>query len=690
MPQPLQRVVVLGAGTMGARLGAHCANHGLEVQLLDLTAAQAEAGLKAAAQSRPASFFLPEFASRVSTGSFDEGEAAVRAADWVVEAIVEDLAAKRALLDRIAPLLAPHAALTTNTSGLPVRAVGEGLPPEVKPRWLGTHFFNPPRYMRLVEVIPTPESDPERVGWLSAAIEGRLGKGAVAARDTPNFIANRIGIFVLLNALRLMREFKLTVEQVDALTGPLAGWPKSATFRTLDMIGLDTVVNVVNNSYANLPHDEQRELFKVPPYMQAMVERSWLGDKSGQGFYKRQGDEILALDLETLTYRPRKKERPPYEDFASAAKGSGFLRQSLADLFAYAQARMGEITDDPEAMDRAMRWGYNWQYGPFELQAMVASGKPPARPLGPAVRTNPGCSLLDLGDGVGCLEFHTKLNVIGADAVAMASEAFADTASRFDAFVISNGADNFSAGADLLYLLATIQNEDWDEVEEAVRAFQAMTMAVKRSVRPVVVAPFGMALGGGCELMLHAARVVAHAELYAGLVEVGVGLIPAGGGTKEMALRTDPRTAFETMALAKVSTSAAEAQRLRYLRRGDTVVANRDRVLEAAKQAARQLADAGYEPPAPATLKAPGPSVQSTLRLGVFLMREAEQITAHEQKIGHHLINVICAAGAPEGMAIPEAQLLDLERAAFLSLCGEAKTQERISAMLKTGKALRN
>ncbi|MGH9481427.1 MAG: 3-hydroxyacyl-CoA dehydrogenase/enoyl-CoA hydratase family protein, partial [Terriglobales bacterium] len=686
----LQRVAVLGAGTMGARLAAHCANHGLETTLLDLSREQAERGLKAATQSRPAAFFLPGLAASVRLGSFGEDLGCVREADWVVEAVVEDLAAKRALLAQLAPRLGAETALSTNTSGLPVAAVGAELPAALRRRWLGTHFFNPPRYMRLAEVIPTAETDPEVMAWLRAAIELRLGKGTVVARDTPNFIANRIGLFALLNTVQLMQALHLSVEEVDALTGPLLGWPKSATFRTLDMIGLDTLVQVVRNSYANLEHDEQRELFRVPAFIEAMVARGWLGEKSGQGFYQRRDGTIWALDLETMEYHPRRSVRLPFETLAAARQASPFVEQSLDGLFRYCAARLGEITDDREAVNRAMRWGYNWQFGPFELQAMLADGKPADRSLAPAVRANPGCSLLDLGEGVGCLEFHTKLNAIGADTVRMVTETLADPASGFDAFVISNGAENFSAGADLLYLLALIQNEEWEEVEEAVRRFQAMTMAVKRSPRPVVVAPFGMTLGGGCELMLHAAQVVAHAELYAGLVEVGVGLIPAGGGTKEMALRADPKTALETIALAKVSTSAAEARQLRLLRRGDAIVANRDRVLETARRAARRLADAGYEPPAPATLTAPGPSVQSTLELGVYLMREAEQITEFEQTLGRHLIRVICAGGAPAGMAVPEAQLLDLEREAFLSLCGEARTQERIAHMLKTGKALRN
>ena len=690
MSRPLQRVVVLGAGTMGARLAAHCVNCGLHTTLLDLNREAAQAGVQAASKSRPAAFFLPELAQHIHVGSFDSDGGAIGRADWVIEAIVEDLRAKRALLARVAPQLASHAILSTNTSGLLVREVGAELPAAVQGRWLGTHFFNPPRYMRLVEVIDGAATDAERKAWLLRTLEVRLGKGVVRARDTPNFIANRIGLFALLNVLRLMEEMRLSVEEVDALTGPVMGLPKSATFRTLDLIGVDTLARVIENSYQNLAGDERREIFKVPGFVQAMVERGWLGEKTGQGFYQRRGDEILALDLSTLTYHPRRKASVPFDRLQAAYAQSPLVRQHLQDLFAYAQARVGEISDAPDDIDRAMRWGYNWRWGPFELQQMIESGRAPERALGKRVRHNPGCSLLELGGGIGCLEFHTKMNAIGGDTVAMVTETLADSDSAWDGFVISNGAENFSVGADLLYLLAIIRDEEWDEVEAAVRHFQAMTLAIKRSPRPVVVAPFGLTLGGGCEVMLHGARVVAHAELYAGLVEVGVGLIPAGGGTKEMALRLDAKTAFETIAMARVSKSGAEAKALGFLRHGDGMIANRERVLEVAQRTARDLADAGYAPAAEAHLSAPGPSVEATLRLGAYLMREAEQITEYERGIADRLAHVICGGGAPAGMAVSEERLLELEREAFLSLCGEAKTQERMAHMLKTGKALRN
>ena len=792
MARPIEAVAVLGAGTMGARIAAHCANAGLAVHLLDLPGA-AERGLKAAVEGKPAAFFAPELARRIRLGSFDD-LAPVAQADWVIEAVVEDLAIKRKLLTAVAPLLAPHAALTTNTSGLPVTAVGAELPPEVKRRWFGTHFFNPPRYLRLLEIIPTADTDRALLETIAEFADRRLGKGVVLAKDTPNFIANRIGTFSMLTVLRLMEEMDLDVEQIDALTGPALGWPKSATFRTADLVGVDLLAHVIENSYQNLAGDEKRELYRVPAPVRALLERGWLGEKSGQGFYRRgarteSGErEILVLDLKTMEYRPRRKPRFPSLDLArtiddpaerlravlGGADAAGqFLWRLLSEVLDYAARRIPEIADQPYEIDRAMRWGFGWQAGPFAmwdalgLEATVArmekeqrqpaeyvrrllasgaksfyrdapleraaSGREAVSPAtlayaavpepegvfhldalrraGREVQRNPGCSLLDLGDGVGGLEFHAKMNAIGADIVALVTQALRDGASRFEAFVIGNEAENFSAGANLMLLLLAIQDEDWDEVELAVRAFQGMTQAIRRSPRPVVAAPFGLTLGGGCEVMLHAAQVTAHAELYAGLVELGVGLIPAGGGTKEMtvrALRAAERVrgpgsrgesvavqealkqAFETVAMAKVSTSAVEAQTLAYLSPDAVIVPNRDRVLAVAKEEALRLAREGYRPPAPALVPAAGPNVRATLQMGVYLMRQAGYITDFEQKLANKLAHIMAGGDAPAGAPIGEDYLLDLEREAFLSLCGEAKTRERIQFTLKTGKPLRN
>ncbi len=767
--RPFQRAAVLGAGVMGARIAAHLANAGLAVDLLDL-GDRAAAGLKAAAESKPAPFYVPDYAQRIRTGSLEADLGRLAEADWVVEAIIEDLSAKRQLLKTIVPFLKPDAPLTTNTSGLPVAAVGAELPAEVKRRWFGTHFFNPPRYMRLLEAIPGPETDEAVMSRLLAFVDQRLGKGVVRAKDTPNFIANRIGTFSLMRTLQLMSEMGLTVEQVDALTGPVLGWPKSATFRTADLVGLDLLAHVVANAYENLPHDEAREIFRLPAYFQEMIQRGWLGDKSGQGFYKKgernaQGErDILALDLASLQYRPRQKARFPglelaktREDLPSRLQevlrspdaAGQFLWRLLSSVWRYTAARIPEIADEPWQIDQAMRWGFNWALGPFELweaagfdvvaermekegealpawaQARRAAGKaapPPADPPGVlrldvirkanrVVQQNAGASLLDLGDGVGCIEFHSKMNAIGEDILRLTTTALTARDSPFEAWVIANEGENFSVGANLLLLLMAIQEDDWDEVDLAVRAFQGMTQAIRHSPRPVVAAPFQMALGGGCEVMLHAAEVVAAAETYCGLVEVGVGLIPAGGGSAAMARRAmvsaealraaGPgseslprqeaiRAVFETMALAKVATSAEEARRLGFLRPGYVMVPNRDRLIAVAKAEARRLADEGYAPPGPTAVAAPGPNVRATLEMGAYLMRQAEYITDYEQHLAGKLAAVLCGGDAPAGVPLPEQRWLELERETFLSLCGEAKTQERIRHTLQTGKPLRN
>lgn len=808
---PPSRAVVLGAGTMGARIAALFANAGLEVDLLDVPGAAgarnaaAERGLRAAAGSKPAAFEAAEVARRVRIGNFADDLDVVAAADWVIEAVIEDLGAKRDLLARVAPRLRADAVLSTNTSGLPVAAVGAELPAAARRRWLGTHFFNPPRYLRLLELIPTPETDPEVVARVAGFADLHLGKGVVHAKDTPNFVANRIGVFAMLTTLRIMEEMSLSVEEVDALTGPALGWPKSATFRTADLVGLDLFAHVVENSYNNLPADEEREVFRAPALIRALLERGWLGEKAGQGFYKKGGKrpdgerEILALDPKTLEYHPRRRVQFPSLELSRNIPGLGerlravvfgaggdaageFLWRLLSRVLVYAAARVPEIADQPYEVDRAMRWGFGWRLGPFELwdalgveavarrlerekttppayvTGLLAGGgqtfyretrggreaaQPPRgagggggaaagggvvyarvpepaggldldrlRRNGAEIRRNDGCSLLDLGDGVGCLEFHAKMNAIGADIVGMVTETLSDPRSPFQAFVIGNEAENFSAGANLLLLLLSIQEEEWEDVELMIRSFQGMTQAVKRSPRPVVAAPAGLALGGGCELGLHAARVVAHAELYTGLVELGVGLIPGGGGTKEMALRASRdarrvrdggdkgsesvealdafKRAFEMIALAKVSTSAVEAREMGLIGAAPVIARNRDRLLAAAKAEALRLAGAGYAPPAAATIYAPGPNVRATLELGVHLMRRADFITDYEQKLGRVLAGVLCGGDAPAGAPLTEERMLELEREAFVSLCGEAKTRERIQHTLKTGKPLRN
>ena len=772
----IRKAAVLGAGTMGARIAAHLANAGVDVVLLDL-ASDAPARSKIAQQalenlkkSKPAAFYDPAAAARIATGNFDDDGALLADCDWVIEAVTEDLGIKRALLEKIVPHLKPDAIVTTNTSGIPIASIAEALPPHLRRRWFGTHFFNPPRYMRLVEVIATPETDPAAFQAIAHFADLRLGKDVVVARDTPNFIANRIGVFIMLESLRLMQDEDLTIEEVDALTGTAIGWPRTGTFRLTDLVGLDVMEHVARN-FARMRPEDAGEMY-TPPFVQTMLQRRWLGDKVGKGFYTKQkgadGKEVrMALDWKTLEYHPAAKPNLPSLEMAKNAerlsdrivqllsgdvnkdKAARFHWRLLSALWNYAAECLPEIADSAASIDRAMRAGFNWEMGPFELwdaagvpqtvarmeahspvvERLLASGattwyrnhgrecfdpasgayRPVAEPEGIAriatfraangvVRENPGASLVDLGDGVGCIELHSKKNAIGEDIVRMVTEtlrADGESVRQFEAFVISGDADQFSVGANLMQLLLAIQEDEWDDVDLMIRAFQRMTSAIKFCPRPVVAAPFGFCLGGGAEISLAAVRRQVHAELYMGLVETGVGLLPAGGGSKEMTLAsTDDaslRRHFETVAMAKVSTSAVEARRLEFLHPGDRITMNRERLVLDAKHFARSIADAGYAPPLARTdIPAPGDSALATLKLGVYLMREAGHISDHDVKVASRVAHVMCGGSITPGTLITEQYLLDLEREGFLSLCGEKKTQERIAFTLKTGKPLRN
>jgi 3-hydroxyacyl-CoA dehydrogenase len=802
--QPLlvRRAAVLGAGTMGSRIAAHLANAGIPVHLLDMVpdgAAQsarnrlALAALDTLSKAKPAAFYEPSLAALVTPGNFEDDLPSLAKCDWVIEAVAENLAIKTALLHRVAPHLAVHAVLTTNTSGLPIAHIAAGLPPALRKRFFGTHFFNPPRYMRLLELIPTAETDPA-VAAAFAAFAGRiLGKQVVYANDTPNFIANRIGVAVSFTAANLMLQQGLTIEEVDALTGPALGWPRTGTFRLADMVGIDILAHVASNFPEGAPPGPFSEV------LSEMLRRGWLGDKSGQGFYKKSRgadgkDQRLVLDLATFAYRPTAKPALPALEMAKNAerlpdrlrqllandsakdKAAAFLWPFLAALFNFAADRIGEVAADAPSIDSAIRAGFNWELGPFQMwdaagvsstvarmralglpvsprvEALLASGQtawysPDARqcfqpvtgepepvPTIPGhariadfrrthsvVRTNPGASLVDLGDGIGCIELHSLKNAIGGDVVAMISGVLNPSSAAvrdFAGFVVTSDRDNFSVGANLMQLLLAAQEGDWDEVELAIRAFQQMTAAIKFCPRPVAVAPFGMTLGGGAEMCLHAARRQPHAETYIGLVEAGVGLIPGGGGTKEMLLRAldsaaaqappDPKDppsrfaqsaevgaaikrAFETIALAKVSTSAAEAHSLGLLAPADRTTMNRERLLLDAKAQAAALAEAGYSAPQPRTqIPAPGASALATLEMGVYLMGEAGYASEHDQKVARWAAYILAGGRVTAGTLVSEQYLLDLEREAFLSLCGEHKTQERIAFTLKTGKPLRN
>src|SRR5580700_5533467 len=821
MMKRINKVAVLGAGTMGARIAAHFANAGVPSYLLDIVPQDvapgagwtarnkvAAAGLEGAKKSKPAAFMDSSLARLVSVGNFEDDLTKLGEVDWIIEAVVENLDLKRALLRRVEGIRKPGTIVTTNTSGLPVGEIAEGFSDDFRRCWFGTHFFNPPRYMRLLELIPTPEADRALLDLVSDFCDVRLGKGVVLAKDTPNFIANRIGTFSVLNVIRLMQEMDLTIEEVDALTGQAVGWPKSATFRTIDLVGLDILGHVVANMTANV-HDERSDL-KLPDFYRQMLDRKWLGDKTKGGFYKKnvgrallpagsgQEEERLALDWKTLEYRPRQKPKFASLDMAKNVDDTGarlrmllgiegtpqkgdkagaFLWAALSDLWTYSANRVPEISDSIVEIDRAMRLGFNWELGPFELwdaagvEATVArmkkddkpvaanvekllaagqkswysddpktasgrkywkletgSSKPVEVPGGVwsvtvakksngVVKKNSGASLIDLGDGVGCIEFHSKMNSLGADIISLILQTLkpGGPGENFDAFVITNDAANFSVGANLMLLLMSVQEEEWDDVDLGIRQFQGMTQAIKFSPKPVVSAAFGLCLGGGTEISLHAAARQPHAELYTGLVEVGVGLLPGGGGCKEMLLRAVDggaaahgksssealagsiemleamKRAFETIATAKVATSAHEARGLGFLNDSDRITMNRERVLSDAKARALELVRAGYEPPVPRTdIPAPGESLLAALKMGVHMMRQGGYITDYEVKLGGKIAEVLCGGNVTPGTPVSEQYILDLEREGFKSLCGEKKTQERIQYTLKTGKTLRN
>ncbi|MGA2206365.1 MAG: 3-hydroxyacyl-CoA dehydrogenase NAD-binding domain-containing protein [Terracidiphilus sp.] len=798
-PLLVRRAAVLGAGTMGSRIAAHLASAGIPTLLLDLAAKPgtaepqpARAALGALARSKPAAFFEPSLSSLIAPGAFDDDLPKLAQCDWIIEAVAENLDIKTALLARVVPYVAAHALLTTNTSGLPIARIAAAIP-AVRSRFFGTHFFNPPRYMRLLEIIPTPDTDPAVVAAFSAFADRILGKQVVFAHDTPNFIANRIGIAVMFSAANLMLEQGLSIEEVDALTGPAIGWPRTGTFRLADLVGIDILAHVA----ANFPQGVTGGKFS--PVLDELLKRGWLGDKSGQGFYRKTRgadgkDERLVLDLSTFEYRPAAKPALPSLEMAKNAatlperlrlllandpskdKAAAFLWPFLSSLWNLAADCIGEAAGDAPSIDAAMRAGFNWELGPFEMwdaagvadtvARMKALGLPAGAPVQallagsrtswyspdrdacfepatgqlapiPAVpgharvadfrrslgvlRTNPGASLVDLGDGIACIELHSLKNAIGGDVLSLISAVLnpaSDEVRDFAAFVISGDRDNFSVGANLMQLLLAAQEGEWDELAHVIHNFQQMTAAIKFCPRPVVAAPFGRTLGGGAEICLHAARRQPHAETYMGLVEAGVGLIPAGGGTKEMLLRAldaatalsppeprDPpsrfaqsaefatalKRALETIALAKVSTSAAEARSLGLLSPADRITMNRERLLLDAKAQAAALAESGYAPPQPRTqIPAPGAAALATLETGIYLMGEAGYASEHDQKVARWAAHILAGGRITPGTLVSEQYFLDLEREAFLSLCGERKTQERIAFTLKTGKPLRN
>ncbi len=709
----ITKVAVLGAGTMGAQIAGHVANAGLSAILLDVTAEQAQAGLKALAKGSPAPLFVPDKSNQIQTGSFEKDLSQIKDADWIIEAIVENPQIKGQLLQAVDSARKPGSFVTTNTSGLSVADLAKGRTDDFRRHWFGTHFFNPPRYMKLLEVIPTPETDPAALADFERFAEVVLGKGVVRAKDTPNFIANRIGLFAALKTIQLMQERGFTIEEVDRLTGTLIGRAKTATFRTIDMVGLDIFVHVANNICQNAPGDPQRDVFRIPGFMQEMLERKMLGGKTKGGFYKKDGDEILTLDIASMKYRAQQKPSFPafetisrIEDLPSRLKAiveskdraAIFIRDLLTAIVDYSAARIPEISDDPEAVDRAMRWGFAWEMGPFEL-SRVLKGETVSSPSfikkQRVIQQNSGASLRDLGDGVACLEFHSKMNTIGGDIISLLFTSLDEVNRNFQGLVIGNDGQNFSAGANLMLLMMEAAEGNWDEIDHMVRTFQRATQSIKYNPKPVVVAPFAMTLGGGCEIALAGARIQAAAETYIGLVEVGAGLIPAGGGTTEMIARSGNdmrklREVFENIGMGKVSTSAEHARQLLYLRPEDGITMNSDRLIHEAKSQVLRLAESGYHPPVRQELPVYGETVASQLKLGVFLLHESGSITDYEAYIGNKLVYILCGGGITRHSTAPEQYFLDLEREVFTSLCGEPKTLARMEHLLKRGKVLRN
>lgn len=798
MNRHIRKVAVLGSGVMGSRIACHFANIGVDVLLLDIvpslppdadqTLATQPAfrnkivneALAFALKSNPSPVYNADVAKRIKTGNFDDNLKDIASCDWIIEVVVERLDIKRSLFERVEQYRKPGTLITSNTSGIPIRMMAEGRSDDFRKHFCGTHFFNPPRYLRLLEIIPTPETASEVVDFLMHYGDRFLGKTTVLCKDTPAFIANRIGVFSILYLFHSVREMGLSVEQVDKLTGPVLGRPKSATFRTTDVVGLDTLVNVARGLKENCPADEAKAWFELPDYILKMNENRWLGDKSGQGFYKKvkAGDgksEILALDLQTLEYRPQQKvkfatleQTKPIENLRERYKvlingkdqAGEFYRRNFFALFSYVSFRIPEIADELYRIDEALKAGFGWELGPFEswdatdlsksvsqmksagiayagwVDEMLAAGNTSfykieggkklyydlpsksykgipgyesfiildhIRPSN-TVWKNPGTTLTDLGDGVLNLEFHTKMNSIGTEVLQGVQKAIDIAEKDFRGLVIASDAPNFSAGANLAMVFMMAVEQEWEEIDFSIRAFQNTVMKIRFSAVPVVTAPQGLTLGGGCEMNMHADAVVAAAETYIGLVEFGVGLIPAGGGTKEFVLRTSDaykegdimvnllRDNFLKIGQARVATSAREGMDMGILVEGrDEIVTNPSRRIAQAKEKVIALSDLGYvKPVMRRDIKVLGRSGLGMVYAGANSMYSGNYISEHDRKISEKLGYVMCGGDLSAPTEVSEQYLLDLEREAFLSLCGEKKTLERIQSILKTGKVLRN
>lgn len=787
----IKKVAILGSGVMGSRIACHFANIGVQVLLLDIVPKDAPAGdkkarnkivddaLAFALKSNPSPIYLKSFARRISTGNFEDDMPKIADYDWVIEVVVERLDIKQQVFEKVEKHRKPGTLITSNTSGIPIHLMTEGRSDDFKQHFCGSHFFNPPRYLKLLEIIPTKDTLPEVVDFLMEYGEKFLGKTTVLAKDTPAFIGNRIGVFSIMSVLHYVEKTGMTIEEVDKLTGPVIGHPKSATFRTNDVVGLDTMVHVANGLSQNAPNDEAKALFAIPEFVNGMLKNNWLGSKTGQGFYKKEkvdgANQFLALDLKTLEYKPSQKVKfaslettktvDSLKDrlkilFAAKDKAGDFYRDTFYQLFAYSSNRIPEIADELYKIDAAVNAGFGWEMGPFEkwdalgvadtVKAMEAAGTKPAKWVydmlasgadsfykiadgnrqyyditsktykvipgtenfillsnireANTIWKNTGTTITDLGDGIINLEFHTKMNTIGGDVIEGINKAITLAEKSYKGLVISNEGANFSAGANVGMIFMMAVEQEFDELNMVIKAFQNAMMRIRYSAIPVVAAPHQMALGGGCELCLHADKVVAHAELYMGLVEFGVGLIPGGGGTKEFALRLSDelqdgdiemnnfRDRFLTIGQAKVSTSAYEAIELGYLKKGrDVVVVSQNRLLAEAKQHCLQLANEGYVQPVQRTdIRVLGKQVLGLGYIGANTMYSGNYISEHDVKISQKLAYVLAGGDLSQPSLVSEEYLLGLEREAFVSLCTERKTLERIQSIITGGKVLRN
>jgi len=785
MVQPIKRVAILGAGVMGSGIAAHLASAGIPSLMLDIVPRDAgddrnklaRMGKEAALKNKPALFLTPKDADLIEIGNFEDDFDRIGDYDWVIEVVKEDLDIKRAVFERVDRHRRPGSIVSSNTSGLALAKMAEGRSEDFRRHFLVTHFFNPVRYMKLLELVVGPETDPEVGEYMADFGANVLGKGIVFAKDTPNFVANRIGIFAMMATLQAMEKLGLTVEEVDLVCGPPMGKPKSAVFRTADIVGLDTIAHITRNCYEALTEDERRDVFRVPAYLERMIEKGLLGQKSKAGFYKKVGDEILALDLETLEYRPQKKTKFPSIGAVKGIENPGQRLKKLvaaddpagrlawmitAETLNYAARRLGEIADDVVNIDNGMRWGFNWEMGPFEAwdalgvketaarmekegievapqviellksgQTSFYGGTPGARTYydfrtaayqpvprpakqiliaalkeqNKVVFENPGATMYDIGDGVALLEYHTKMNAVDTDIVAAIHKAVETAERDFVGLVIANEhPECFSAGANLFAILVAINQKKWADLETMIAQFQAANQRIRYANVPVVAAPAGLALGGGAEMVLAAPFVRAHAELYIGLVEVGVGVIPAGGGCMNMLKRwlagvpDDPsfdptpliKQAFMQIGLAKVATSAEEAREARFLMPQDGVTLLRENLIHDAKQVALGMWRAGYRRPRPATFRLPGKNGSAMFEWYVYNLKAGHMASEHDEKIMRHLAKILCGGDTSVFAPVSEEHILELEREAFLSLCGEPKTQERMQYMLMNNKPLRN